>query len=54
MKVHGFSPYGYEPLSRRIIAAVTGQGNTVFVRDVAAVEHRAREAPRFRLVNGDI
>lgn len=54
MKGYGFFPYAYEPLSRHLVPAIEEEDNTVFVRDVAAVELRVREAPRFRLINGEI
>jgi FkbM family methyltransferase len=54
MKHYGFLPFTYDPLSRSVIEVIDGEGNTIFIRDVAAVEARTRKAPRFRLVNGDI
>lgn len=54
MACHGFAPYGYEPFERRLTNATGSNGNTVFVRDCAAVKARLGEAPRFRLVNGVI
>jgi FkbM family methyltransferase len=44
----GFAPYRYEPFARRL-AAIEGKndsaGNTLFVRDVAWVAARLRQAP---------
>jgi len=54
MKSYGFLPHGYEPLNRRLEAASDEEGNTIFLRDVATVERRVHEAPRFQLINGEI
>ena len=54
MRGHGFSPWGYDPFGRRLVDAVEGGGNTVFVRDRVAVEARVRSAREYRLVNGSI
>lgn len=54
MRGHGFSPFGYDPFGRRLVDVMDASGNTVFVRDKAAVEARVKAAPRFRLVNGEI
>ena len=53
MRVHGFSPFGCDPFGRRLVDVIDASGNTVFVRDKAAVAARVRAAPRFRLVNGE-
>jgi len=49
MHGHGFGTYSYDPLNR-ILSPLGGKnsasGNTLFVRDVAFVEHRLRGAPR--------
>ena len=43
---HGFEPWAYEPLSRKLTRAGAGEGNnTLFVRDVAWVEQRVTSAP---------
>lgn len=54
MRGHGFVPFGYDPFGRRLVDVRASSGNTVFVRDKAAVEARVKAAPRFRLVNGEI
>jgi FkbM family methyltransferase len=54
MRGHGFSPWGYDPFARRLVDVGEGGGNTVFVRDRAAVEERVRSAREYRLVNGSI
>ena len=54
MRGHGFAPFGYDPFGRRLVDVMDASGNTIFVRDKAAVEARVRAAPRFRLVNGEI
>ena len=54
MRGHGFAPYGYDPFKRCLVDGTGSSGNTVFVRDKAAVEARVGSAPVFRLVNGEI
>ena len=54
MHGHGFAPFGYDPFARRLVDVKDASGNTVFVRDRAAVEARVKSAPKFRLVNGEI
>lgn len=54
MARYGFAPYGYEPFERRLTDAAGSNGNTVFIRDRAAVEVRLRAASSFRLANGTI
>lgn len=54
MQECGFAPFGYDPFRRKLTDTVQANGNTVFVRDRAAVEERCRSAPKFRLVNGEI
>ena len=54
MGEHGFAPFGYDPFARRLVDVTDATGNTVFVRDRAAVEARVKSAPKFRLVNGEI
>ena len=51
---HGFEPFAYDPVGRRLSREASAGENTIFVRDVAAVETRIRDAPRYRLVNGSI
>lgn len=52
MREHGFAPFGYDPFARRLVDVTDASGNTVFVRDRAAVEARVKSAPKFKLVNG--
>lgn len=54
MRECGFAPFGYDPFRRTLRDSVPANGNTVFVRDRAAVEARCRTARKFRLVNGVI
>lgn len=54
MARHRFDPFGYDPVGRRLSRGTTGGANTIFIRDVTAVETRIRHAPRYRLVNGSI
>lgn len=54
MRGHGFSAYGYDPFEHRLVAASSADGNTIFVRERAAVEARLRDAKRYRLINGMI
>ena len=42
MLEHGFSAYGYDPFNRQLVDASQTDGNTVFVRDPAAVERGSR------------
>lgn len=51
MHGHEFAPFGYEPFGRRLVDVRKAAGNTVFVRDKAAVEVRLKAAPRFMSVN---
>lgn len=54
MAGHGFEPFGYDPFTRRLLPTGQGAGNTVFIRNRAAVEERLQTARRYRLVNGEI
>jgi FkbM family methyltransferase len=54
MRTNGFSAYGYNPFTRELVSASERSGNTVFVRNRAAVETRLRSSKRYRLVNGEI
>ncbi len=54
MAGQGFEPFGYDPFARRLLPAGQGAGNTVFIRNRAAVEERLQTARRYRLVNGVI
>jgi FkbM family methyltransferase len=54
MRHHGFSAYGYDPFGRRLLDGAQADGNTVFVRDRAAVEARLTGSKRYRLINGTI
>jgi methyltransferase, FkbM family len=51
---HGFSAFGYDPFGRRLVDPDSSNGNTIFVRDRAAVEARVASARHYRLVNGTI
>lgn len=54
MTRHGFSMFGYEPLSRRLVGTNITDGNTIFVRDKPLVDSRLACAKHFQLVNGTI
>lgn len=54
MTGHGFARYAYDPFARRLHAAQAGAANAIFLRDPDAVAARLRDAPRYRLVNGQI
>jgi FkbM family methyltransferase len=54
LRKYGFQPFEYDPYARRLTAASILRPNTVFVRNLATVEHRVRAAPRFQLVNQSI
>lgn len=54
MNDYGFNAFVYDPFQRRLLDVPRQGGNTVFIRDKAAVELRVRTAPKFRLVNGEI
>lgn len=54
MSGHGFRPFVYDALARRLSPASEGHLNTMFVRDPEAVQNRCASARRYRLVNGTI
>ena len=54
MESHGFSPFVYDPFSRRLLESSGTELNTIFVRDRLEVERRTQGAKRFRLLNGSI
>lgn len=54
MRDLGFSTCSYDPLRRRLEAAPAGADNSLFVRDIAAMQARLAGAPKFRLLNGEI
>ncbi len=54
MAEHGFHPYGYDPFRRRLVPAAPSHGNTVFLRDAAAVQARVSASRRYRLINGTL
>jgi len=54
MRGYGFNICSYDPFTRRLNAAPSGNGNTIFVRDIAMMQERVKEAPHFQLVNGQI
>lgn len=54
---HGFQPMTYEPFARQLASLAdrnAADGNTLYVRDVHAVEERLTSAPRFHMWNGSI
>jgi len=54
MRRFGFAMCAYDPFERQLEETGKGGGNTIFVRDAAAVDVRLRSARRFELVNGSI
>ncbi len=58
MRNFGFLTFSYDPFTRRIRPAQPetgpGTGNTLFIRNIEAVQERVAQAPRFHLVNGEI
>ena len=54
MREHGFTPCRYDWKSRTIEAAERGGQNTIFIRDIEAVQARCRAAPTRKLVNGTV
>ena len=54
MRDYGFEPFGYDPFSRKLVNAISANGNTLFVRDSDVVQARCRSARKFQLVNGVI
>ena len=54
MHMHEFVPYSYEPFKRQLVAGRSESGNTVFVRDLNAVNERIRTARMYALINGSI
>ena len=54
MRAHGFSPFGYNPFTRKLFDVTRYGGNTVFIRNRKQVEERLKEARRFQLINGEL
>lgn len=57
MASFGFTPHHYNPLTRTLSSARAGDPdhiNTIFLKDVALVARRTREAPAATLVNGSL
>ncbi|WP_327447019.1 FkbM family methyltransferase [Brevundimonas sp.] len=57
MAALGFTPHHYDALSRTLSPARPGDPahiNTLFLKDVATVTRRTREAPPAKLVNGSL
>ena len=54
MHMHEFEPYSYEPFKRQLFAGRSESNNTVFVRDLNAVNERIRTARMYALINGSI
>jgi FkbM family methyltransferase len=54
MHGHGFAPYSYDPLARRLRDWDSSSDNVIFVRDRQEVDSRLMRAKRYRLVNGSI
>lgn len=54
MQGHGYAPYVYDPIERRLSEGSPRAGNAIFVKDRSRVELRVRQSPRHSLINGDI
>jgi hypothetical protein len=54
MEGHGFRAFSYDPFARTLVDLSRGSGNSIFIRDRAAVEARVRDARSYRLINGTI
>lgn len=54
MMSHAFVACGYDPFLRSMIDIAPSAVNTIFVRDRSEANERAKNAPKFRLVNGTI
>lgn len=54
MRASGFVTCAYDAVHRVLRPAAPGTHNTIFVRDLNAMQERCRTAPRFRLVNGTV
>jgi FkbM family methyltransferase len=52
----GFHPCVYEPFERKLelITGKSGNGNTIYVRDVGAVDQRLRQAPSVHVLGLDL
>jgi FkbM family methyltransferase len=51
MRRFDFSPYGYDPLLRHLASGQSNRGNTIFIRDLDAVQARIGSAMHYKLVN---
>ena len=49
MQRNGFSMFSYDPFKRELKVSGLGVGNTIFVRDLAAVAERVKAAPLYRV-----
>jgi FkbM family methyltransferase len=54
MKRLDFTPFSYEPTTRRLAVERVSVGNTIFVRDRDFVESRVSSSKTYRLINGRI
>ncbi|WEK47322.1 MAG: FkbM family methyltransferase [Candidatus Andeanibacterium colombiense] len=54
MREYGFTPCRYDWKSRAIEPAERGGQNTIFIRDVGAIQAKCRAAPARKLVNGSV
>ncbi len=54
MARHGFKPFSYEPLERRLHAGFTAGGNTIFVRSLDVVQARLNASRRYKTVNAEV
>lgn len=52
MQHHGFKPFTYEPLKRKLDPGFQSGGNTIFVRSVEVVQSRLDTSRRYETVNG--
>ncbi len=54
MRDHGFRMCSYDPFARLLTVTERTAGNTIFVRDLDAMNKRVTAAGRYELVNGSI
>lgn len=54
MSRHGFHPFSYEPVARRLNAGYHHGGNTIFVRLLEAVQSRLCTSRRYQTINGPV
>lgn len=54
---YGFHAYSYEPFTRELLkidGKNSGEGNTIFIRDINAVKARLASAPKYKILGHEI